>query len=166
MDPHLEKLQRSINSAVDGLSSERLSAHPGKWSTAEILEHLFLTYTGTTKGFGRVLAAGKPQVTPATWRQRGRSLIVLGLGYLPAGREAPVFARPRGLAPETVSAEIGAKIAEMDAIMSTCATKFGTGTVVLDHPILGPLSVSQWRKFHLVHGLHHVKQIRRLRDRS
>jgi hypothetical protein len=34
----------------------------------------------------------------------------------------------------------------------------------LDHPILGPLTGGQWRKFHLVHGLHHVKQIRRLRE--
>jgi hypothetical protein len=35
----------------------------------------------------------------------------------------------------------------------------------LDHPILGPFSIAQWRKFHLVHGLHHVKQIQRLKDK-
>jgi hypothetical protein len=33
---------------------------------------------------------------------------------------------------------------------------------VLDHPLLGPFSIWQWRKFHLVHGLHHGKQIRNL----
>jgi len=25
--------------------------------------------------------------------------------------------------------------------------------------VLGPLTASQWRKFHWIHGRHHVKQI-------
>jgi hypothetical protein len=29
--------------------------------------------------------------------------------------------------------------------------------------VLGPFSIEQWRKFHLVHGRHHVKQIRQRR---
>jgi hypothetical protein len=51
----------------------------------------------------------------------------------------------------------------MDRILTECEAKFGKHAKVLDHPILGPFSIAQWRKFHLVHGLHHVKQIRRLR---
>lgn len=53
---------------------------------------------------------------------------------------------------------------DLDDVMSRCAGKFGGRTKLLDHPVLGPLSVSQWRKFHLVHGLHHVKQLHRLRE--
>jgi hypothetical protein len=34
---------------------------------------------------------------------------------------------------------------------------------LLDHPILGPLTAAQWMKFHRVHGMHHVKQMQRLR---
>jgi hypothetical protein len=30
------------------------------------LEHLYLTYTGTTKGFERVVDGGKPLASPAT----------------------------------------------------------------------------------------------------
>jgi hypothetical protein len=30
--------------------------------------------------------------------------------------------------------------------------------------MLGPLTAGQWRKFHLIHGRHHAKQIRRLSD--
>jgi len=51
----------------------------------------------------------------------------------------------------------------MDDIIGRCEEKIGRGKKLLDHPILGPLTGTQWRKFHLVHGLHHVKQIRRLR---
>jgi DinB family protein len=165
VDPCLRRLREEIAAAVAGLSPEQLSRHPpGKWCAAEVLEHLYLTYTGTVKGFERVAAAGKPLVTAQTWPQRRRTLVVVGLGYLPSGREAPPVARPRGLPPEKVLAEIGLKIAEMDDSIARCEQKLGSRRKLLDHPILGPLTAAQWRKFHLVHGLHHVKQIRRLRE--
>jgi hypothetical protein len=66
-----------------------------------------------------------------------------------------------------VSEEIGRKIAEMDEIIGRCERELGggkfRGRAIVEHPILGPLTAGQWRKFHLVHGMHHVKQIRRLR---
>ena len=164
MDPRLARLQQEIESVVSGFSRDQLSWRPaGKWCTAEICEHLYLTYTGTTKGFGRVLEAGKPFAAKITWKNRAQALVVVGFGYLPPGREAPKVSRPRGIPTDTVMAEMGHKIAEMDDIMARCESRFGSRTRVLDHPLLGPLSVAQWRKFHLVHGLHHVKQIRRLR---
>lgn len=165
MDPHLECLQQEIASAVAGSSKEQLSWHPaGKWCAGEVLEHLYLTYTGTIKGFERVIQADRPVTTPATWKQRMGSLVVLRFNHMPSGREAPPMARPRGLPAEKVLAEIGPKIGEMDEIIARCAEKLGPRRKLLDHPILGPLTGAQWRKFHLVHGLHHVKQIHRLRQ--
>ena len=64
-----------------------------------------------------------------------------------------------------MKAEIVTSIGAMDEVMARCAAKFGAREKLLDHPFLGPLSVNQWRKFHLVHGLHHVKQIWRLREK-
>ena len=165
MDPHLANLQRAITAAIEGLSGEQLAWHPPqKWCTAEILEHLYLTYTGTTKGFSRVLAAGKPLGTKRTWKNRAQMLVVLGFGYMPAGRKAPAHSQPRGLSSQQVASEIVPKIAEMDEAIARCQEKFGSRTKILDHPFLGPFTTSQWRKFHLVHGLHHVKQIRALRN--
>jgi DinB superfamily len=165
MERHLARLHREIEAAVAELSAEQLAWHPdGKWCAAEILEHLYLTYTGTTKGFGRVLEAGKSLARRATWKDHSRTLVVVGFGYMPRGRQAPPLARPRGLPAEKVLAEIGVKLTEMNDVMEQCALKLGAKAKVLDHPVLGPFSVSQWRKFHLVHGLHHVKQIRRLRE--
>jgi len=164
MDARLSQLRQEISSVVAGLSGQQLSTHtPGKWCTAEILEHLYLTYTATTKGVQRVLESGPPRVTPVTWKQRGRALLVTGFAYLPSGRKSPPMARPKGLPAAKVQTEIGARIAEMDAILATCESKFGGRLKVLNHPILGPLTVNQWRKFHLVHGRHHLKQIQRLR---
>jgi len=163
MDSHLETLQREIAAAMAAFSAEQLLAHPaGKWCAAEILEHLYLTYTGTAKGFSRVLAGGKPLASPNTWKNRARALVVVGFGYMPHGREAPVHARPRGLPAEKVTAEIASALAAMDEAIAACARQFGAGTKVLDHPFLGPLTSRQWCKFHLVHGRHHLKQIHQL----
>lgn len=163
MDPHLERLRQALQAATAGLSAQQLIWHlPGKWCAGEVLEHLYLTYTGTIKGFERVTAAGKSSARPRTWADRGRAFVVVGLGYLPSGRQAPAVARPHGLPPEKVLAEIVPKIAEMDEVIRRCEQKLGSG-MLLDHPILGPLTARQWRKFHLVHGLHHAKQIQELR---
>lgn len=163
MHKHLERLSREIAAATDGISGEQLICHPpGKWCVAEVLEHLYLTYTGTIKGFERVIEAGKPLVKARTFKDRFGVLLVIGVGYLPSGRKAPPVALPRGVPAETVMSEIGPKVAEMDQTIARCEEKFGRGKL-LDHPILGPLSGAEWRKFHLVHGLHHVKKIKALR---
>lgn len=165
MDSRLEELKQAVESSVEGLSSEQLSWHPpGKWCAGEILEHLYLTYTGTIKGFTKVLEAGKPLATRTSLKQRVRTLVVVGLKHMPAGRQAPANTRPRGQPTEKLQSEVGAKIAEMDAVIGQCESRFGPGSRLLDHPILGPLTARQWRTFHLVHGRHHVKQLLRLRD--
>jgi hypothetical protein len=165
MDSQLKKLKQALESAVAGMSGEQLSCHPAdKWCAAEVLEHLYLTYTGTIKGFERVIQAGKPSATPATFKNRVQTLVVLGFNYMPSGRKAPPMAVPRGLPLEKVRDEFEAKLQAMDAIIAQCEARFGRRTKLLDHPILGPLTARQWRKFHLVHGLHHQKQLLRLRE--
>jgi len=165
MDPRLDQLKASLESAVEGMSSEQLSWHlPGKWCAAEVLEHLYLTYTGTIQGFERVMAKGKPLASRASVAQRVLTFVVVGLGHLPAGRKAPAIVQPKGLAVEQVRNEIGEKLAAMDAIIAQCEVRFGPWVQVLDHPILGPLTAMQFRKLHLVHGRHHLKQLLRLRE--
>jgi hypothetical protein len=165
MNLHLEKLQQVLAASLADTSEEELRWHPPeKWCAGEVLEHLYLTYTGTLKGFERVIQAGKPLATLPTMRQRCRVLVAVDFGYLPEGRKAPANMEPRGLPAETVRTGIIPKIAEMDEIITHCEQQWGSRTKLLDHPILGPLTAAQWRKFHLVHGLHHVRQIERLRQ--
>jgi hypothetical protein len=165
MDSRLEKLKEALESAVEGMSSEQLSWHrPGKWCAAEVLEHLYLSYTGTIKGFEKVMTSGKPLGTRASVKNRVQTFVVVGFGYLPEGRKAPSNTQPRGLAVEKVRSGIGEKIVAMDAIIAECETRFGRRVRLLDHPILGPLTAMEWRKFHLVHGMHHQKQILKLRE--
>jgi len=166
MDFCLERLQQDIVTATSGLSPGMLTQRPiaGKWSAGEILEHLYLTYTGTTRGFEKCLAEGRPLARTPTWKDRARTTFVVGLGQLPEGRKAPANATPKGMAPAQVLREIAAKIADMDRAITNAEQKFGQKVRLLDHPVLGPLTGRQWRKFHLVHGRLHMRQLRRLRD--
>jgi len=84
MDLRLNKLKGSLQSAVEGMSSEQLSWHPpGKWCAVELLEHLYLTYTGTIKGFERVVSQGKPLGSRSSVAQHALTLVVVGFGYMP-----------------------------------------------------------------------------------
>jgi len=165
MDVRLDKLKHSLESAVEGMSNEQWSWHPpGKWCAAQVLEHLYLTYTGTIRGFERVMTSGKPLGSRPSMADRVKTLVVVGCGHMPAGVKAPAVAVPKGLPMEKVCAEFGAKIGEMDAIIAQCEARFGRRVHVLDHPILGPLTAPQWRKLHVVHGRHHHRQLLQLRE--
>jgi len=61
---------------------------------------------------------------------------------------------------EDVLPVIFAEIEQMDSGLKECERRFGIKTKLMDHPFLGPLTANQWRKFHWVHGRHHVRQIR------
>ena len=80
MDFYLQRLQNAI-SATAGMNAEKLALRPGadKWCVAEILEHLYLTYTGTIKGFEKCLQAGTPLARP-TLQDRMRTMVVVSLG--------------------------------------------------------------------------------------
>jgi hypothetical protein len=71
---------------------------------------------------------------------------------------------PRALPLDQVVVEVMQNLARMEEIIRECEERFGNTKPVADHPVLGPLTVKEWRKFHLVHGKHHARQILRLRQ--
>jgi hypothetical protein len=165
MDSYLRQIQESISITTVGMTAQQLAWHPeGKWSTAEILEHLLLTYSGTVRGFQRCLQADEPVATSPTWRHRFRVFVLLRLQYFPLGRQAPTPTRPKGTPAEVVLSSISTSISAMDEAIAACARKFGEAVKLVDHPILGPLTAGEWRKFHWIHARHHLRQIERLRS--
>ena len=60
------------------------------------------------------------------------TFVVVTLGYMPAGREAPAMVQPRGVPVQQVRNEIWAKLAEMDAIIARCEARFGRHVKLLD----------------------------------
>jgi Protein of unknown function (DUF1569) len=161
MDSYLERLRRELEEATRGAGAGTLAeAPPGKWNAAQILEHLFLTYKGTNRGLEKCVEQGAPSGTSATLKHRTAALVVVGLGYMPGGRTAPERATPRGTPFEEVRQSIGAELQRMASNLDNCERCFGAGTKIMDHPFLGPLTAREWRKFHLIHGRHHLRQLR------
>jgi Protein of unknown function (DUF1569) len=161
MNSYLERLRRELEHATGGHNMSRPGQVPaGKWNAAQILEHLFLTYRQTNRGLAKCLEQGKPTATRATLKDRLATLMVIGLGHIPRGRKAPERATPRGMPPAEVQPAVGTELQRMGAGLDDCERRFGVRTKLMDHPMLGPLTADQWRKFHWVHGRHHARQIR------
>jgi len=160
MPSHLEQLHSELAGALAGASDNALIQAPqGKWNSAQILEHLFLTYKNTNFGLDKCLQQGAPLATRASFKHRVGKMLVVNLGYMPKGRVAPKRVLPQGAAPEDVRSNIFVEIQKMESGFAECERRFGA-TAIMDHPFLGPLSANEWRKFHLVHGRHHARQIR------
>lgn len=166
MHRDIEACRSVIEAATIGLDDERAAIRvDGRWSIAEIIEHLDRTYTGTVKGLERCLDAGAPRVSTPTPRSRLRRFIVVTLGWFPTGIQAPRHVLPGGeVALSAMADRIRLHLAEMDAALIRATERFGSGAV-LDHPILGPFTTEDWARFHRVHTRHHCRQIAERRRR-
>ena len=167
MDSPLERLRQELEDAIASARPSALAQAPeGKWNAAQILEHLFLTYKNSNRGMAKCVEQGAPLATRATVKQRVAALLVVKLGYLPEGRQAPERVIPRGMPLEEVQRAILSELQKMGAGLDVCERRFGGRTKIMDHPFLGPLTAGEWRKFHWVHGRHHARQIRQRMGKS
>lgn len=167
MDRHLQRTYDTLQQCAGRLTLEQLTAHsPGKWTIAEMLEHLSLAYSHTTMGAQRALTNGRSSSRPAGLTSRLRAFIVVECGYLPTGIDAPKMVVPVGIDPASALSVAMDNLQQMDLALDEAAARFGARVKLMNHPIIGPLSVRQWRRFHWAHTRHHVRQIirRTVRD--
>jgi hypothetical protein len=164
MNSHLESCLAIILDATNGCGDEaRVRRDPQQWSVVEIVEHLTRAYSGTAKGFERCVEKGASLATAATLKQRLQQLALIEFGYFPEGRQSPKHIFPTGeLDLGAVIEAVRRDLARLDASAIRARDAVGAGKM-LDHPILGALTVDQWLKFHVVHTRHHAKQIARRR---
>jgi hypothetical protein len=164
MHPHLETCLKTVLEATkDGGDECNTRRDPAKWSVAEIVEHLSRAYSGTAKGFERCVEKGTPLASRTTFKQRMSQFVLINLGIFPEGRQAPKHIIPTGEINLAAVLEATRKNLEwLDAAASKTRDALGTGKM-LDHPIIGALTIDQWLAFHVVHTQHHAKQIRQRR---
>jgi hypothetical protein len=162
----LRKLHRELANGVSGLTAEQTQMRraPGSWTIQQIFEHLLLTYESTTGVVESRVAKGRPTKGSPTLTQRGGQVLVTTLGVLPKGRKAPAGVCPAAVCTKPMSGmELTERAAEalfpLDAALRHAEVLFGGAKASISHQVLGPLSVVRWRKFHLVHGEHHLRQI-------
>jgi hypothetical protein len=160
VSPELEQVRREAERVTSEMSkADWHHAPPGKWSCAQIFEHLLLSYAATTNGTRKAMETGKPLGGRPTLRDRISTFYVAGLGLLPSGRTAPKHTQPKEGGGLESLRQFNDALVAMDATLTDAEKRFGGQVRLLDHPILGPLTATQWRRFHRTHARHHLKQI-------
>ena len=167
MHPTTEHIRKILLSVTEGMQPQDWTRRPaGKWTAAEVLEHLSLTYSGTARSMQNVLQKGAPTATPLNLKQRLGIWYVTSLGRFPEGRQAPLQVVPKGGTDGTgVLDETLDHLVKMDDAIAQCEHRFGP-VRISNHPVLGALTAEQWRKFHSAHARHHALQIERLRSKA
>lgn len=165
----LERAVRQIASEVRGLDVETTQLHPKglahKWTAQQVIEHLVLGYRETSAALEMRLNKGRVSRKQArTYLQWSLQLMILSFGALPRGVPAldetmPVKGRFAPMDGRQLGELLRQEAEAMDTLLDTCRRRFGIDRVG-SHPWLGPLRVDQWRRFHVVHGVHHVAQLR------
>jgi hypothetical protein len=171
MNSTLHQLQREIADSLHRLDATQTQlqppSRPNKWSIQQIIEHLLLTYSSTETAINARLAKRTPTRATPTLTHRVFQFAVTRCGYFPTGREAPPIVTPQPtthpLSGEDLANATAEHLTHLDLLFTEAETLFGPASQCASHAVLGPLNIDQWRKFQLVHGEHHLRQIAAIR---
>jgi hypothetical protein len=167
----LTLLQSELERSLAGLSDQQTQLRPlldaRRWHIQQIVGHLLLTYALTITAMDTQITKARRTQACLSPAQRLWQFVVLRLGWLPRQRKAPAITTPDpNAAPadgDQLRAALASALTAMDARITTAEQLFGRRRRSVRHMILGPLSLNQWRRFHLVHGRHHIRQIAAIR---
>jgi hypothetical protein len=132
----------------------------GKWTPAQIVEHLALGLTLSGETFlARRNHAPMSRRTRSPAQQVAR-FFIFGLRWFPPGRKSPERTTP--------PAQIGRAAAEAHFLTGVEAwdqvdralLPERRSNLFVKHPRMGDLTVEEWMRFHLIHARHHARQIR------
>jgi hypothetical protein len=161
MNKWLGQIESMVTSATSGMTEDQLTWRPeGKWSAADILEHLTKTYMGTTRGYEKAITVGRSLATSSQPKRAIARFTLLKLGYFPPGRKSPERVVPTlSWSGREALANLRAELAKMIDAQHQAEQKHPAYKPIMDHPILGPMSPVEWARFHYIHARHHMKQI-------
>ena len=164
MNPYLQSAFDAIDTVAGKLPGEVI-VRPveGKWSIAEILEHLTLAFEANARAMDKAVASGELRARQPRLRQTLGRMLVVDAGYFPRV-SAPETTRPTGIAPERSLTSVREALIRLDGALTRAAERFGEDVRVANHPYFGGLTIRQWRKFHWRHTNHHMAQVRRRAD--
>jgi hypothetical protein len=135
-------------------------APPGKWTPAQIVEHLALALEMSATTFAARRAKEPMARRGTTLREKIGKVFTFGLGRFPPGLRAPERTTPPprvdGRAAE---AHFRAAVAAWAAVERDLLPA-RRNDLFVKHPRLGDLTLEEWARFHDVHARHHARQIR------
>jgi hypothetical protein len=135
-------------------------APPGKWTSAQIVEHLALAVEMSAATFAARRAKEPMARRPTTLREKLGKVFTFGLGWFPPGRKAPEPTTPAPrVGGHAAEAHFRAALAAWEALERELLPA-RRHDLFVRHPRLGDLTFEEWARFHRVHARHHARQIR------
>src|SRR5690349_6081799 len=134
-------------------------APAGKWTPAQIVEHLNIALDYSARTFAERRAKPPMRRRPRTPGEWALGLLIIDIGWFPPGRRAPPASRP----PDHVDpGPAEAKFRKAHALLVELGRALLPGRrrdLFVRHIVFGDLTLEEWLRFHVVHCRHHAKQI-------
>jgi inosine/xanthosine triphosphate pyrophosphatase family protein len=161
----MEKVREETLSAVSGLSEEEFSRSAGgEWSAAQILAHILLAETGTSKVIRRSIKVAGGKLPPYPADDSGISL--RKLERPPGAYEAPEAAQPGTPPGKEELLKQARETREQTAISFAMLAAVDPRAATFPHPLFGELDLYEWPAATvLAHERDHQAQIRTLLSR-
>jgi hypothetical protein len=154
----LAALEPMVLNRVRGLSDDDWHAAPaGRWSIAQILQHLAVGLDVVT----RKLEERKDRTDLGRRASPPQHLLrhlVLGVGRIPRGRKASTALPDERPDPQLATAQFRMAIERLAQLAASVPAEQQTA-VFVRHPVFGDLNLPEWVRFFYVHNRHHAHQI-------
>lgn len=132
----------------------------GKWTPAQIVEHLALGLALTAETFHARKNHPPMKRRPRTPAEQIAKLFIFGFRWFPPGRKSPERTTPpANIDRRAAEAHFLAAVEAWDQVDRALLPE-RRADLFVKHPRMGDLNVEEWMRFHLVHARHHAKQIR------
>lgn len=135
-------------------------APPGKWTPAQIVHHLAISFELSARTFEQ--RRGKPPMRrrPRTLEERLLSFLIVRIGWVPTGRQAPALTRPAERPDaRAVERQLREGVGRFQALERELLPA-RRDDLFVKNPALGDLTLPEWLTFHIRHCGHHARQIR------
>jgi len=131
----------------------------GKWTPAQIVEHLALGLTLSAATFQSRRNHAPMKRRRRTPAEQVARLFIFGLRRFPPGRKAPERTTPPPqIDRRAAEAHFLAAIEAWDQVDRALLPE-RRADLFVKHPRMGDLTVEEWMRFHVIHARHHAKQI-------
>jgi len=161
----MEKVRRETLSVVSGLTDEEFSRRvDGEWSAAQILHHLLMAETGTSKVIRKAIKSSAGTLPP--YPADDSAIDVRKLPKPVGGYQAPEQIRPENPPGKDDLLRLARETREQTAASLAMLATVDPRAATFPHPLFADLNLYEWPAVTvLMHEREHQGQIRALQSR-
>lgn len=156
----MEEVRAAVLDLVAGLSEEEFAARAeGEWSVGEILEHMILSETGTSKVIRKVLKEGAGALPPYPADDSGLAVRPFP-GLSERGGKSPEAALPKGTMGKAEILSLAAETRERTLRSLVLLAGADPRSGEFPHPAFGSMNLYEWAALIVLgHQKQHLRQI-------